>query len=275
MDETKIHPIYFDSEMGGDFTETGLPYRVVIDGTGLDFMLSLHIAGVFQYRVVNSGLLQMIGEADGFLKRSLLNSLPGVLADSEGGFGLPRELTAHSREIGDALMSRLSWTWTDRYGVVLEQFAVTDSRLTEQSRAQLERIPALAHADDALRDRLGLRKKQRPEPQKPNAAQRPRTETQTQTQTSAHSAQEEIQQVVTKLVSSWQAALEKSKSGAIPQSPPGTQAGASPTWQCSRCGRYNTGRFCPDCGARREWHCPRCGKLNLANYCVSCGYKRP
>ena len=268
-EEMQIHPIYFDSETGGDFTETGLPYRVVIDGTGLDFMLSLHIAGVFQYRVVNSGLLQMFAEADGFLKRSLLNSLPGVLADSEGSFGLPRELPSHAREIGDALVSRLSWTWTDRYGVVLEQFAVTDCRLTEQSRAELERIPVLAQADDTLRDRLGLPPKRRPEPPKPHAAQKPRTEAQT------HSAQDDIQDVVTKLVSSWQAALEKSKSSAIPQKPPGTHSGAAPTWQCTRCGRFIGGRFCPDCGARREWNCPRCGKLNYANYCVSCGYKRP
>lgn len=267
-EDARVHPIYFDSEINGDFTDMGLPYRIVEESAGLDLMLSLHISGVFQYRVVNDDLFRMYGEAEGFLQRSLINSLPGVLADSEGGFGLPRELPTHAKEIGDALVSRLSWTWTDRYGVVLERFAVTDCRLTDAGRAEAERALAAAHADDALREKLGLQRKQNSEPKKASGQQTQRPQ---QTVNPA----EEIQQVVTKLVSSWQAALEKSKSSAIPSTPPGARTGAKSAWRCSHCGRYNLGRFCSECGARRVWFCPRCGKRNVSNYCMNCGYKEP
>ena len=276
-EDAQTHPIYFDSEINGDFTDMGLPYRIVDEASGLDLMLTIHISGVFQYRVVNSGLLQMYGEAEGFLQRSLINSLPGVLADSEGGFGLPRELASHAKEIGDALVSRLSWTWTDRFGVVLEHFAVTDCRLTEQSRAEAERALTALHADDALRERLGLRRKPKPEAERPSWQQRPQQNAQrpSQTQQTAHPTPDDIQQVVSKLVSSWQAALEKTKSSAIPSTPPGAQTGAVSKWRCTHCGHYNSGRFCSECGARRVWFCPRCGKRNISNYCMGCGLKEP
>ncbi len=274
-DEAQVHPIYFDSEIHGDFTDMGIPYRIVDADAGLDLMLPLHISGVFQYRVVNEGLLKMYGEAEGFLQRSLLNSLPGVLADSEGSFGLPKELPTHTKEIGDALVSRLSWTWTDRFGVVLEQFAVTDCRLTPQSRAQLERVLLTLHAGEELRDRLGLAPKRKPAGEKPpghtsQSTARPRDPQQRPPQAAAP----DLQQVVSKIVSSWQAAVEKSKSSAIPNSPPGARTGA-PMWRCSHCGRWNSGRFCSECGARRVWFCPRCGKRNISNYCMSCGFKEP
>lgn len=281
-DEAQVHPIYFDSEIHGDFTDMGIPYRVVDADAGLDLMLTLHISGVFQYRVVNEGLLKMYGEAEGFLQRSLLNSLPGVLADSEGGFGLPQELPTHAKEIGDALVSRLSWTWTDRFGVVLEQFAVTDCRLTSPSRTQLERVLLALHADDALRARLGLAPKKKPAGEKPteHASQSTaHTQSTHHTQSTARPQQTQasapdLQEVVSRIVSSWQAAVEKSKSSAIPNSPPGTKTGA-PMWRCSRCGRWNAGRFCSECGARRVWFCPRCGKRNVSNFCMSCGFKEP
>ncbi len=285
-DEARVHPIYFDSEINGDFTDMGIPYRIVDADAGLDLMLPLHISGVFQYRVVNEGLLKMYGEAEGFLQRSLLNSLPGVLADSEGSFGLPKELPTHAKEIGDALVSRLSWTWTDRFGVVLEQFAVTECRLTAQSSAQLERVLLTLHADEALRDRLGLPPKRKPAAEKPpraehtQSAQSAQSAQNTQNTQHAHYTQQtppqapNLQQVVSKLVSSWQAAVEKSKSSAIPNTPPGARTGA-PMWRCSHCGRWNAGRFCSECGARRVWFCPRCGKRNISNYCMSCGFKEP
>ena len=283
-EDTRVHPIYFDSEVNGDFTDMGLPYRIVEESSGLDLMLSLHISGVFQYRVVNDDLFRMYGETEGFLQRSLINSLPGVLADSEGGFGLPKELPAHAKEIGDALVSRLSWTWTDRYGVVLEHFAVTDCRLTESSCAEAERALAAAHADDALREKLGLRRRQRPaqqrpadqqQAQQPNSSQRPQNPQRPQTSHQTPNPAEEIQQVVSKLVSSWQAALEKSKSSAIPTTPPGARTGPKSAWRCTHCGRYNVGRFCSECGSRRVWFCPQCDKRNISNFCMNCGFKEP
>ncbi len=278
-DEARVHPIYFDSEINGDFTDMGIPYRIVDVDAGLDLMLPLHLSGVFQYRVVNEGLLKMYGEAEGFLQRSLLNSLPGVLADSEGSFGLPKELPTHAKEIGDALVSRLSWTWTDRFGVVLEQFAVTDCRLTSQSRTQLERVLLALHADDELRTRLGLAPKKKPAGEKPpghssQSTARPQGTHSAQQPKQPQAQAPDLQQVVSKIVSSWQAAVEKSKSSAIPNTPPGTKTGA-PMWRCPRCGRWNAGRFCSECGSRRIWFCPRCGNRNTSNFCMRCGFKEP
>ena len=272
-EKNAMHPIYFDSAESGDFTDVGLPYRVFEPDAGLDMMLAVHISGVFQYRIVNGTLLETFPEAEGFLRRNLINSLPGVLADSEGGFGLPRELPAHAKEIGDALVSRLSWTWTDRYGVVLEQLAITDCRLTPQSKALLERSLGARKEDDALRTRLGLERRQKPQQQRPQ--QQTHTTDPQRPQQQTHTHQEELQQVVSKLVSSWQSALEKTKSGAIPTSPPGAQTGAAPTWRCPRCGRYNHARFCSNCGERRVWICPRCGRRNSGNFCMMCGQKEP
>ena len=283
--DTQMHPIYFDSEINGDFTDMGLPYRLVDADAGLDLMLTLHLAGVFQYRVVNGSLLQSSGETEGFLLRSVINSLPGVLADSEGSFGLPRELPTHAKEIGDALVSRLSWTWTDRFGVVLERFAITDCRLTEQSCALLERALATLHAPEALRERLGLQTKRETASKKAPGQQRDTRQTQDVRQAvhsasddihqAVHSASDEIQSAVSKLVSSWQAAVEKSRSSAIPSTPPGTQTGAAAKWRCPRCGRFNNGRFCGNCGARRVWVCPHCGRQSTGNYCGICGTKEP
>ena len=272
--DTQMHPIYFDSEINGDFTDMGLPYRLVDADAGLDLMLTLHIAGVFRYRVVNGSLLQSSGETEGFLLRSVINSLPGVLADSEGSFGLPRELPTHAKEIGDALVSRLSWTWTDRFGVVLERFAVTDCRLTEQSCALLERTLAMLHAPEALRARLGLQAKREAAPKKAPGQQRNTQQTQDVRQ-AVQTASDEIQSAVSRLVSSWQAAVEKSRSSAIPSTPPGTPTGAAAKWRCPRCGRFNNGRFCGNCGARRVWVCPHCGRQSTGNYCGICGTKEP
>ena len=49
------------------------------------------------------------------------------------------------------------------------------------------------------------------------------------------------------------------------------------SWTC-KCGKVNTGKFCPECGSPKptsaEWFCPNCGKKNTGNFCGDCGTKR-
>ena len=46
-------------------------------------------------------------------------------------------------------------------------------------------------------------------------------------------------------------------------------------WTCPKCGKVNTGKFCPECGtskpADESWTCPKCGKANTGKFCSECG----
>lgn len=47
-------------------------------------------------------------------------------------------------------------------------------------------------------------------------------------------------------------------------------------WTCPKCGRTNTGNFCPDCGTKKTvWTCPTCGTENFSAYCENCGTAKP
>ena len=54
----------------------------------------------------------------------------------------------------------------------------------------------------------------------------------------------------------------------------GVNSGA---WQCPKCGKFNNGNFCEDCGTKKpeEKNCPKCGKpVNSSQkYCPHCGEK--
>ena len=47
-------------------------------------------------------------------------------------------------------------------------------------------------------------------------------------------------------------------------------------WTCPKCGRLNSGNFCPDCGTKRSvWTCPTCGRENSSAFCENCGTAKP
>lgn len=47
-------------------------------------------------------------------------------------------------------------------------------------------------------------------------------------------------------------------------------------WKCPKCGRINSGNFCPDCGTKRTlWTCPDCGQENSSAFCENCGKAKP
>ena len=48
------------------------------------------------------------------------------------------------------------------------------------------------------------------------------------------------------------------------------------SWTC-KCGKVNTGKFCPECGSQKpdaDWFCPDCGTKNTGKFCTDCGKKR-
>ncbi len=47
-------------------------------------------------------------------------------------------------------------------------------------------------------------------------------------------------------------------------------------WTCPKCGRINTGNFCPDCGTEKPaWTCLNCGRENFSAFCENCGAAKP
>ena len=47
-------------------------------------------------------------------------------------------------------------------------------------------------------------------------------------------------------------------------------------WKCPKCGRLNSGNFCPDCGTKSTvWVCPTCGRENYSAFCENCGAAKP
>ena len=58
------------------------------------------------------------------------------------------------------------------------------------------------------------------------------------------------------------------------------QQQAADGWNCPKCGKTNTGKFCSECGASKpagesSWVCPKCGKTNTGKFCSECGAAKP
>ncbi|MBE6529294.1 MAG: zinc-ribbon domain-containing protein [Ruminococcaceae bacterium] len=58
------------------------------------------------------------------------------------------------------------------------------------------------------------------------------------------------------------------------------QQAAAVGWTCPKCGKVNTGKFCPECGTSKPagesgWTCPKCGKVNSGKFCSECGEPKP
>ena len=57
-------------------------------------------------------------------------------------------------------------------------------------------------------------------------------------------------------------------------------APAADSWECPKCHKIATGRFCTECGspkpeAEKGWECPSCHKINQGKFCQECGTKKP
>ena len=134
------HPISFDSALHPQFMGLGIPFRVRLPIEEIDLPVSLHLAGVYQYRVLNAGLNRLAAPTDDALTGELLEALSDTLAGREDLFGLPEQLLLRGGTLRFAVEQRLGDGWRERWGIALQSLVFTDCRMFQEDREKLDRL---------------------------------------------------------------------------------------------------------------------------------------
>ena len=134
------HPVSFDSAEHPFYADIGIPFRVRMPVDDIDLPVSLHLAGVYQYKVVNARLNRMASPSDEELSGELLGALTDTLAGREDLFGLPEQLLLRGGTLRFAIEQRLSDDWREHWGVALESLVFTDCRMFPADREKLDRM---------------------------------------------------------------------------------------------------------------------------------------
>jgi len=157
------HPISFDSAEHPQYADAGLPFRVRMPVEEIDLPVFLHLAGVFQYRVLNAPLNRLAAPTDEELTGELLEALSDMLSSSEDMFGLPEQLLLRGGTLRFGAEQRLNDGWRERWGIALQSLVFTDCRLLPEHREKLDAL---------LR---GEREPEEPGPEKPEEQDAART----------------------------------------------------------------------------------------------------
>ncbi len=262
---------YFNTKeiMGNKYgTPSPVPFRVVDPNIGLDMDIALRCFGEYSYRIVNPLLfyVNVCGNVEQPFTRSKLDSQmrSELLTALQPAFGRLSEkgirysaVTAHTRELADALNEVLTGLWRDTRGIEIVRFGVSSVKASEEDERMIKELQRTA----ALKD--------------PNMAAAHLVGAQAAAMQSAASNQSAGPAMA------FMGMNMAANAGANAQSLFETAAAAD-SWTCPRCGKKAAGRFCPECGARRPepaqanaWICPSCGTANQGKFCSECGAKKP
>lgn len=261
-------------------TANPIPFRVVVDeNLGFKLSVDLRCNGVFSYKLVNPLLFYTnvcgnVSEAydrseiDSMLKGELMNALQPALAKIAAQKIMYYEISAHTKEVSQALKEELKSEWTEMRGIEVFSIAFNSvtvpedqrKKITEWEETAMTTNPMVAGSRlvgaqaDAMKTAAG----------NPNGAMAGFMGMGMAMNAGGMNAQS--------LFGMGQQQPQQ------PQQPQQTQPQQPQAqgWSCS-CGAVNQGKFCTNCGSpqpQEGWTCS-CGTVNQGKFCQNCGKPKP
>lgn len=264
-------------------TANPIPFRVVVDeNLGFKLSVDLRCNGVFSYKLVNPLLFYTnvcgnVSEAydrseiDSMLKGELMNALQPALAKIAAQKIMYYEISAHTKEVSQALKEELKSEWTEMRGIEVFSIAFNSvtvpedqrKKITEWEETAMTTNPMVAGSRlvgaqaDAMKTAAG----------NPNGAMAGFMGMGMAMNAGGMNAQ-----------SLFGMGQQQQQQQQQPQQPQQTQAQQPQAqgWSCS-CGTVNQGKFCTNCGSpqpQEGWTCS-CGTVNQGKFCQNCGKPKP
>ncbi|MGN0489864.1 MAG: SPFH domain-containing protein [Ruminococcus sp.] len=258
-------------------TANPIPFRVVVDESlGFKLSVDLRCNGVFSYKLVNPLLFYTnvcgnVSEAydrseiDSMLKGELMNALQPALAKIAAQKIMYYEISAHTKEVSQALKEELKSEWTEMRGIEVFSIAFNSvtvpedqrKKITEWEETAMTTNPMVAGSRlvgaqaDAMKTAAG----------NPNGAMAGFMGMGMAMNAGGMNAQS--------LFGMGQQQQQQPQQ-TQPQQP------QAQGWSCS-CGTVNQGKFCTNCGSpqpQEGWTCS-CGTVNQGKFCQNCGKPKP
>lgn len=285
--DQRVYYINTKEIMGNKYgTPSGIPFHICDRKLQVDLDIEIRCFGQYSYRITNpilfyNNIAANVAdeynreEIDGQLKAGVISSLHDAFAQVSARNIRYSQLTAHNKEIREALNEALSKEWRDLRGIEIVKFDVTNVTVTD------EYAPLMKDLNERQLN-YGL--------QDPNIARGhiiggtiKAMETAAGNESGGMAPMMGVMgmNVVGNMGAGMVGAIDGMKNVMTPQQPTSPQQSpAAVAWKCSNCGQMNQGQFCPNCGSKKPtpqqggWICT-CGQANLGNFCPNCGKKRP
>ncbi len=285
--DQRVYYINTKEIMGNKYgTPSGIPFHICDQKLNVDLDIEIRCFGQYSYRITNpilfyNNIAANVAdeynreEIDGQLKASVISSLHDAFAQVSAQNIRYSQLTAHNKEIREALNEVLSKEWRDLRGIEIVKFDVTNVKVTD------EYAPLIKDLNERQLN-YGL--------QDPNIARGHIIGgTIKAMETAAGNESGGMAPAIGFMGMNMAGSMGAGMVGAVggmnnvmtPQQPtPPSQTPAAVAWKCSSCGQINHGQFCTNCGSKKNtpqqegWICT-CGQVNQGNFCPNCGNKRP
>lgn len=127
-------------------TATPIPFRVVDKNLGLDIDVSIRCNGVYSYKIVDPIIFYMnvCGNVDNIynkevIKNQMRNELMSAMQPAFGklsNLGLrPNEIVMHCKELEELLNEELSDSWNKKRGIKITSLSLSSLSLTEEDQS--------------------------------------------------------------------------------------------------------------------------------------------
>lgn len=279
--DQRVYYINTKEIMGNKYgTANPVPFRVVDRNIGLDVDIAIRCHGEYSYKITDPVLFYTNvasnvsseyrrDQIDSQLKSELMTALqPAFARISEMGVRYSA-LTAHTKEIADALNVEMSDKWSGLRGISVVSFGMTSATASEEDEKMIKELqrnavltnPAMAAATLTAAQAEAMKSAAANESTGPMMAFAGMNMANMAGGMNANTL--------------YGMAAANQQAAPSPAAPQAAVAG----WTCS-CGKAgNTGKFCVECGKPQPteaagWTCT-CGTVNKGKFCSNCGAKKP
>lgn len=258
-------------------TANPIPFRVVVDeNLGFKLSVDLRCNGVFSYKLVNPLLFYTnvcgnVSEAydrseiDSMLKGELMNALQPALAKIAAQKIMYYEISAHTKEVSQALKEELKSEWTEMRGIEVFSIAFNSVTVPEDQRKKITEWEETAMTTNPMVAGSRL-----------VGAQADAMKTAAGNPNGAMAGFMGMGMAMNAGGMNAQSLFGMGQQQPQQPQPTQPQQPQAQGWSCS-CGAVNQGKFCTNCGSpqpQEGWTCS-CGTVNQGKFCQNCGKPKP
>lgn len=258
-------------------TANPIPFRVVVDeNLGFKLSVDLRCNGVFSYKLVNPLLFYTnvcgnVSEAydrseiDSMLKGELMNALQPALAKIAAQKIMYYEISAHTKEVSQALKEELKSEWTEMRGIEVFSIAFNSVTVPEDQRKKITEWEETAMTTNPMVAGSRL-----------VGAQADAMKTAAGNPNGAMAGFMGMGMAMNAGGMNAQSLFGMGQQQPQQPQPTQPQQPQAQGWSCS-CGTVNQGKFCTNCGSpqpQEGWTCS-CGTVNQGKFCQNCGKPKP